>query len=246
MIKAIDLNCDLGEGYDDAAIMPFISSCNIACGGHYGDANTMRTAINLATKNAVAVGAHPGYPDKENFGRVSLSMGWDELSISIEKQLKQFVEICDDLGVRLHHIKPHGALYNDMVRDKDLAEQVLELLKSLFPETIIYGMANSHLIQMTKLLNLNFWEEAFIDRNYSDASTLLGRSQENAVLKDVKRIYSRIDNLMNKRLVDFKGISHFIRPRTLCLHSDTDDAALIAKEVYKHLELNGVNITSDS
>jgi len=128
-IKTIDLNCDLGEGYDDEKIMPFISSCNIACGGHAGDKDSVYKTVLLAKKNNLAIGAHPSYPDKLNFGRVSMDLTTDVLVEAVRQQIQLVIESCAALKAELHHIKPHGALYNDMAQNEDLAKVVLAAVK---------------------------------------------------------------------------------------------------------------------
>ncbi len=242
MIKRIDLNCDLGEGYDDTAIMPYISSCSIACGGHYGNSSTMREAIIRARDNGLSVGAHPSYPDKENFGRRSLDISSEELSASISKQLNLFTKICDEEGVPLHHVKPHGALYNDIARNMDLSSIIIQVIADACPSAIIYGAANSHLDDLCQSMDIEIWEEVFVDRRYENRNTLVSRQQPDAVITDEEAIIDQLERLINNEVKDIHDNKHEIAGRTICLHSDTKGAERIAKIVHQYLVKNGVEI----
>lgn len=243
MIDRVDLNCDLGEGYNDIAIMPYISSCNIACGGHYGDERTMREAIVRARTNGLSIGAHPSYPDKKNFGRVSLKLSSEELSASIIAQLNVFKKICSEEGVKLHHVKPHGALYNDITKDTELAKTVFSVIATSCPDTIIYGAANSELVDLGRSMNIQIWEEAFIDRRYENKKTLVNRQEAEALITNEKSVLLQLDQILNNSIEDTNSERHQITSRTICLHSDTKGATGIAKLVNEYLIKNGVEIS---
>ncbi len=246
MIKKIDLNCDLGEGYDDAAIMPYISSCNIACGGHYGNTITIEKAIALAKINGVAIGAHPSYPDKENFGRKSMAIPISNLIPILADQISKVDSLCKAVGTNLHHIKPHGALYNDMAKDRALALAILKFCKKMYPDIIIYGMANSVVIDICKNLNLTVWPEVFADRNYDNHNTLSPRANQAAITQDPQNTKNKIDQFLNYKLIDIQAKQHYVQPKTICLHSDTDFAVQLAVTIHTHLIENDIQITTDS
>ena len=245
MIKKIDLNCDLGEGYDDAAIMPYISSCNIACGGHYGNTITIEKAIALANDNGISIGAHPSYPDKENFGRKSMAMPIADLIPILAEQISKVDSLCKAAGTNLHHIKPHGALYNDIAKDRGLAIAVLQFCKEMYPDTIIYGMANSVVIDICKNLDLTVWPEAFADRNYDNHNTLSPRANQAAIIQKPQHIKNKLDQLLNYKLIDIQAKEHHVQPKTICLHSDTESAVELAEIIHTHLTENDIQITTD-
>ncbi|MFN2260943.1 MAG: LamB/YcsF family protein, partial [Psychroflexus sp.] len=146
-MDSIDLNCDLAEGGDfDAQIMPLISSCNIACGGHFGDFESVLKAVQLAKESNTKIGAHPSYPDFENFGRKSIKMPLTELKSNLHKQINLVQKACDKVGVELHHIKPHGALYNDLKINKNIAEIVFEVAKEREKKLVVFSSPNSEIL----------------------------------------------------------------------------------------------------
>lgn len=244
-ISKIDLNCDLGEGYDDLAIMSYISSCNIACGGHAGDKNTVEQTISLALNSGVAIGVHPSFSDKKNFGRIHMNISLHSLLSSIEEQFMLVKNGCQKLGASLHHFKAHGALYNDMTKDLALSIAVLEKIKSLQPSILIYGMAHSKSEQAAQQLKLNFVREVFADRRYSSKTLLQDRRENGAVITDTNNILQQVDGFLTSSLIDIHNNKHEINAETICLHSDTPSSVDHAKAIYAHLKSKNVTISAD-
>ena len=173
-MKTIDINCDLGEGIgNDELIMPYISSANIACGYHAGNENTMKQTVELCKKYNVAVGAHPSYPDRENFGRTDMLLHPGEIYEMIVKQINSLEKIAEENDVPVHHVKPHGALYNMAARDKMLAPFVALAILDTNSKYILYGLSGSYLIKEGKNLGLKTASEVFADRTYKDDGSLI-------------------------------------------------------------------------
>ena len=229
-MPAIDLNADLGEGDPhDAELLTIVSSCNIACGGHAGDDASMRATIASAISNSVAIGAHPSYPDREGFGRRSNFLAGDELRVSLLAQINKLASIANELGAALVHIKPHGALYNDAVNDRDLADLVAGCVATAAPGTAFVGLPDSEMQRAANRHSLNFVAEGFIDRAYQDDGQLVPRSEPGAVHKSLELILPQAVSLVGK--VD-----------TLCIHGDTPGAVTAATAVRDALESQGVEI----
>ncbi len=243
-MKKLFLNCDLGEGMkNDAAIMPYLSSCNIACGGHYGDKNSIEQAIRLALKYKVAVGAHPSFEDKENFGRKLLD--WDRYRFreSVTKQLHLFTTTAASCGVSMNHIKMHGALYHAVAQDDQYAHWCIELLQELYPKTLIYGPPNSLLQSLCVAYKQPFFIEAFADRAYLPGATLASRQQEGAVLHQVDAVVDQISSLVHKSRVTALGGRYIkIKPQTICLHGDNKPIIARFNEVIEGLFEQGIRI----
>ncbi len=251
MKKSIDLNCDLGEWKTkegiklDKAIMPLISSCNIACGGHIGDEYSMKKTIELAHSHGVAIGAHPAYPDKKNFGRVVLEMDSEELEESIRNQLVTFWQLVKESGASLHHIKPHGALYNRAAKDLHTAKAVLKAIKSLLPEKKIYLPAGSVSAKLAKDLGLNVVYEVFADRVYEDDLSLRSRSYPDALLRNKEDVISQLRHFIeSEQVYTHSGNLKSIKAETICLHSDTPGAIELAKIINSFLINHGVTISA--
>lgn len=242
-MRRVDLNCDLGEGYNDEAIMPFISSCNIACGGHAGDRDTVAKTINLAIKHKVAIGAHPSYPDKENFGRKTTSLPHDVLLDEVCEQIKLVLSICTQKATPLHHIKPHGAMYNDIAKDEALAMAFIKRMQLEFPSTPIYLLANSSAAKLALDLNIKIYQEVFADRVYKDHNTLQSRSIDGAVLTKSYQVLNQLDNFTEGKVIDINNKDHEISADTICLHSDTANAVNLAQEIYNHLKSKQIAIS---
>ena len=170
----IDINCDVGEGIaSEHLLMPYISSCNIACGGHFGDVNSIDKTIKLAIKNNVKIGAHPSFPDKENFGRKLIQISDEEFTNSIQKQLNLFLDSLSLFGKKLHHIKPHGALYNAIAIDEKLANLFIDVTRNYLKDAFLYVPYNSVIERIALKNNINIKYEAFADRNYNNDLTLV-------------------------------------------------------------------------
>jgi len=241
MVKRIDINADLGEGSpNDAQLMPLISSCSIACGGHFGNEITMRTAVQLAKKHKVKIGAHPSYPDVKNFGRKVLPMPKSLLSEAVRQQLVRFISICESEEIQVHHIKLHGALYNYAVIDAPTAEAVLKGIMATKIRPKLYVPYGSVLAKKAKpLLPLEY--EAFIDRKYNDDLSLLSRTEKDAVIESPEDAWAQLSLMLDDQIVETKQKSNIaIKASTFCIHSDTSNAIKIL--AYIRLKLKQLNI----
>jgi len=227
---SIDLNADLGEGDPhDLELLRIVSSCNIACGGHAGDAETMRATVLSALENDVSIGAHPSYPDREGFGRRSAYMAGEELLVSLTMQINALNSIVTASGAVLTHVKPHGALYNDAVNDRELADLIASAISATVPDAAFVGLPESELQKAAVDHGLVFVAEGFIDRAYQDDGQLVPRSQPGAVHESLELVLPQAGSLVGK--VD-----------TLCIHGDTPGAADTAAAVRQELEKQGVEI----
>jgi len=227
---AIDLNADLGEGDAcDAELLKIVSSCNVACGGHAGDAETMRKTVLSAMENDVSIGAHPSYPDREGFGRRSGYLAGEELLTSLTTQILALNSIVTEFGATLTHVKPHGALYNDAVNDRELADVIASAISAAAPGAAFVGLPNSELQNAAAEFDLVFVGEGFIDRAYQNDGQLVPRSEPGAVHKSLDLVIPQAVSLVGK--VD-----------TLCIHGDTPGAAEAAAALRQELEKKGVEI----
>ena len=243
-MACIDLNADLGEGaVFDAELMQIVSSANIACGAHAGDAESMAMTVRDAISNGVAVGAHPGYPDREGFGRESGFMSGDALYESLTEQVTALADIAAELGARLAHIKPHGALYNDAVRNRDLADIIARVIAEAPGEPAFMGMARTELERAADQHGLTFIAEAFVDRAYEPDGTLVSRKEPGAVHNDPAVVTTQAVRLAKDGEATARnGEIVKVRADTLCIHGDTPGAAEIARAVRDVLESHGVDI----
>ena len=251
MTKAIDLNCDLGEwrssegSTTDARIMPFISSCNIACGGHIGDEYTMKKTVELALQHEVKIGAHPSYPDTVNFGRFEMHILPSRLFESISNQIFRLQSIAHEMGTELHHIKPHGALYNVAARDETTAEVIVNTVGYLFPGIPVFAPFSSKLAEIAPEFNIRIIAEVFADRAYEDDLSLLSRSLEGAVLHQTDEVLEHVRSMvMDGEVCTLSGARIPIKAETMCLHSDTEGSIQLAQEIHQFLTANNVTITS--
>lgn len=244
----IDLNADLGEGDPhDEALLQVVSSCNVACGGHAGDAESMALTIRSAIANGVAVGAHPAYPDREGFGRNCDFMGGDALYESLTEQVTALADIAAQLGARLAHIKPHGALYNDAVHSQDLADIIARVAAEAPGEPAFVGMANTELEFAARRHGLDFFAEAFVDRAYEPDGTLVSRKEPGAVHEDLSVATTQAVRLAEDNEVTARnGETINVSADTLCIHGDTPGAAEKARAVRDVLKSHGVEIRAFS
>ncbi len=247
-MATIDLNADLGEGDPhDEALLKIVSSANIACGGHAGDAETMAQTIRSAIANGVAVGAHPGYPDRDGFGRESGFMEGDALYESLTEQVTALADTAAQMGARLAHVKPHGALYNDAVRDRALADIIARVTAEAPGEPAFMGMANTELEFAAKRHGLTFVAEAFVDRAYEPDGTLVSRKEPGAVHEDMAVATTQAVRLAEDgRTTARNGDEVSVRADTLCIHGDTPGAAEKARAVRDVLESHGVEIRAQT
>ena len=247
-MTSIDLNADLGEGdpYDEE-LLQIVSSANIACGGHAGDDESMAQTIRSAIENGVAVGAHPGYPDRDGFGRQSGFMRGDELYDSLTVQVTALSDTAAQMGARIAHIKPHGALYNDAVGDRELADLIARVTAETPGEPAFVGMANSELEFAADRHGLRFVAEAFVDRAYEADGTLVSRKEPGAVHEDLAVATTQAVRLAEDGQVTARnGDEVSVRADTLCIHSDTPGAAEKARAVRDVLESHGVEIRAQT
>ena len=244
----IDLNADLGEGdpYDEE-LLQVVSSCNVACGGHAGDAESMALTVRSSIANGVAVGAHPGYPDRDGFGRKSGFMEGDALYESLTEQVTALADVAAQLGARLVHVKPHGALYNDAVGDRALADIIARVAAEAPGEPAFVGMAATELEFAAQRHGLDFIAEAFVDRAYQPDGTLVPRSEPGAVHEDLNVATTQAVRLAEDGETTARnGDTVKVRADTLCIHGDTPGAAEKARAVRDVLESHGVEIRAHS
>lgn len=243
---SVDLNCDLGEGCaNDAELMKYISSANIACGAHAGDRATMEETARLAIENNVTIGAHPGYRDKEDFGRVALKMSATEIFDLVTEQIAAMREICTALGVSMRHVKPHGALYNQAAKDSEIAAAIADAVRSLDDGLILYGLSGSLSIVEAKKAGLKTASEVFADRAYMPDGSLVPRSQAGAVLESTSRSISQVLQMVDRGEVTAIDSSVVpLRSETICIHGDGDHAVEFAKAIRQTLTEHGIEIRS--
>ena len=249
MSRHIDLNCDMGEGETEASaaldreLMQFISSCSIACGGHAGSEHSMRQTAASALNAGLRIGAHPSYPDRENFGRQSMSISESALSAAITEQTAALKAIVTELGGELSFVKPHGALYNDMARDAELTSLVVRTIKAFDPTLKIMGLAGSHCSAICEDLAMPFLGEAFADRRYADDGQLSPRSQDGAVITEPETAVEQIMSIVEQaRVESINGKWLPLQAQSICVHSDTPGALDHLTLIGNHLIARGINI----
>jgi len=232
-----DLNCDMGEGIgNDEAIMPFITSVNIACGYHAGDENTVRTTIELAKQHKVNIGAHPSFFDRENFGRTEIKTSAEEVYHLITEQLFLFKKIADAADAVIHHVKPHGALYNMAARDATLAKAITQAVQDFDESLVLFGLSGSVSISEAKVLGLKTMSEVFADRTYQDNGSLTPRSQPNALIEDEEQSVQQVLQMVKEKTVrTVSGKTVFITAETICIHGDGKNAVAFAQKIYNTL-----------
>ena len=241
--KSIHINCDLGEGgsYDEA-LMALISACNIACGGHAGNLESMRHTVDLAMKHDVEIGAHPSYPDRENFGRRSITMDSEALQLSIEGQILGLKQIIEAEGGKLTHVKPHGALYNDAAMNEEIAAIVLKSLDFLEDDIILYVPVNSVLEEMA-MGRYEVKKEAFADRNYHSDYSLVSRSENHAVISQKKAVFNHLFSMVKYHKIRTISDDEIqVKADTFCLHSDTESSVEILKFLHHEFAEKGFRI----
>jgi UPF0271 protein len=245
-MERIDLNCDLGEGCgSDAELMPLITSANVACGGHAGDEGTMRRTVRLAIEQEVAIGAHPGYEDRENFGRLPQSLTFTELRSVLLRQLDAFGAIVVKAGGRLSHVKPHGALYNQSADDAEIAGQIASVVAEWDSGVVLVGLSGSHSIAEARRAGLQVAREAFGDRGYTARGRLVPRSAAAALITDTSAAASQVlDIVRYGRVRSDEGTMVKVEAETICLHGDGATAVEMAAAIRASLEQGGISIRS--
>ena len=245
----IDLNGDVGEGTRigavdaDPGLMPHLTSANIACGFHAGDAATMRATVALALEHGVAIGAHPGFPDPQGFGRRELHFSPADVEDFVFYQIGQLSAIAATVGVRLQHVKPHGALFNMAARDAELADAVARAAAVIDRELILFGLPGSELVAAGRRSGLRTAAEGFADRAYNADGTLVARSQPGAVIRDASVVIPRVVRMARERMVEAaNGTSIPLEVETICVHGDTPGAADLASQIREALRAAGVEV----
>jgi UPF0271 protein len=281
-VLKVDLNCDMGEGMDtDAAMFPFISSANIACGGHAGDAGTMRQTVALALQHGVAIGAHPSYPDRAGFGRtdiLEISTGQrdghprkreghpekesshsgngdghpgrgsgllrlEDLADILTSQLEQLQKITAETGARLHHVKPHGALYNRAAKDAAVSGIICRVIKSFDPSLLLYGLSGSEMQRQATAFGLVFVSEVFADRTYQPDGSLTPRTAPDALIDRPETMVRQVLMMVREGKVRTGGgIDVPIAADTICLHGDGDHAVEFAARIRHELDQHGIAV----
>ena len=248
-MKPIDLNCDMGELPEALAdgsqetLMKYVSSANIACGGHAGNADTMRVTVEQALRHKVAVGAHPGYEDRANFGRVELRLSFEEIAASVYQQILALEEIATKLGTRFGHVKAHGALYNQAARDRQVARAIVEGVRRWRGDVILVGLAGSVMLEEFHVAGFAVAAEAFADRRYEPDGSLRSRKFEDALLRDPEQAAEQALRIVQQgSVIAAEGSVVPVQAQTLCIHGDTPGAAAIAAVVHRRLEAAGIKI----
>ena len=229
----IALNADVGEGMaNDSKLMPFLTYVNIACGGHAGNETTIRRTIKLAKKHQVKIGAHPSYPDVENFGRKSMQFPKEELSDILKSQVESFLAEAEKEQLKMHHIKLHGALYNDIFSNQNDTQWIIDWAITNYPEAKLFTPVA---VQNFKLKNTtNIIYEAFADRNYNTNLSLVSRNRENAVLQTTTKVLDHVNFIINeKKIFTICGTEISAHAETLCLHGDHPKVLEFAKAIEK-------------
>lgn len=242
--KAIDINVDVGEGIgNEAQIMAYISSCNIACGGHAGDLETMHTVVKLAKQHGVKIGAHPAFPDQANFGRLVMNLSHNQLFATVTQQIQTLQEVLDKENATLHHIKPHGALYNVAAVNMKVAHVIIEVMKSLVIPIKLYVPYKSVIANLAIKNNVAIIYEAFADRNYNTDLTLVARQEHKALITDVNVMFDHVYTMILKQKVKtIAGCEIDIIAQTFCIHGDSPNAINLIKSLKEKLEFKGVKI----
>jgi len=249
MAKVVDLNCDMGESFgnykigQDDEVIKYITSSNIACGFHAGDPNVMRYTVKLAKKNNVSIGAHPGFPDLQGFGRRKMDISPEEIKNLITYQIGALQAIAKTEGMSLQHVKPHGALYNIIENDKKLGQAVAEAVFKIDKNLILVGLANSEIIDIALKLGLKVAREGFADRVYNSDGTLVKRSIPGSVISDPDLIAQRVVKMINQQKVEtIDGKTINLQIDTICLHGDNKNALNVIKAIRKILAEEKIKI----
>ncbi len=246
-MQKIHINCDLGEGGEhDSELMPLISACNIACGGHAGNLETMHHTVDLAMEHGVEIGAHPSYPDKEDFGRISLKMDPKELKRSLVAQILSLKQITEAEGAKLVHVKPHGALYNDAQKEEKIAAVILDALREFDDPLVLYAPENSVISRLAEG-EFKVVYEAFADRNYNPDHSLVSRLKSNALITQKEAVFEHLFSMFSDRKITcINGEKISSKATTFCLHSDTPNSVEILEYIHSIFREKGIQIMNAS
>jgi 5-oxoprolinase (ATP-hydrolysing) subunit A len=248
-MKRMDLNCDMGELSEaiangtQEALMPSFTSVNIACGGHAGDERTMQTTIEQALRWKLAIGAHPGYPDKANFGRLELNLSPQAIADFVFEQVRTLVDVAARCGAEVKHVKPHGALYNQAVHNRELAEAVAKGVARWARDVVLVGLAGSPMLDVFREAGFPVAAEAFADRRYQPDGTLRSRKHEDALIRDPTEAARQALSIAERgTVVACDGTAIAANAQTLCIHGDTSGAPQIAATVAQTLRQAGIEL----
>ena len=248
-VKSIDMNADIGEytGTSGAAlddsILDLVSSASIACGSHAGDLEVMQRTVDAAAKRGVTIGAHPSYPDRENFGRREMEISAEELTEQVVSQIESLIGCCAKARAELRYVKPHGALYNVAARDADVARVVAAAVRKVDPSLVLLGLAGSTMIYEAERAGLAVASEAFADRAYLANGTLLSRERAGAVLHDDRLVAKRALTIARDHYVwTVDGVRFEVKADSLCIHGDNPAALALVKATRRALEADGFSI----
>jgi UPF0271 protein len=236
----------MGEGLNnDAFLMPYISSANIACGYHAGDEAIMKRTIELALFHSVAIGAHPGFADKANFGRTDIQLSAEEIYDLVTDQIHLLQKTAASFGAIVHHVKPHGALYNMSAKDPSLANTIAKAVYDTDPQLIVFGLSGSNSIAEANKLGLKTASEVFADRTYQNDGSLTPRNQPGALIESDEKCVQQVLQMIEQKMVtSINGISVPIKAETICIHGDGQHAISFAAYIYKTLQQKNIGIKS--
>lgn len=241
-MNRIDLNVDLAEGCaNDETLLKLVSSANVCCGLHAGDYNEMRKAIIWAKQNNVRIGAHPSFPDRENFGRTNMSLPDDEMKACLLYQLGAVKALCDDQGVELSYVKPHGALYNMAAKDPHLAKLIVETIKGFDPKLKLMGLSGSLMLTVAEELGLSTISEVFADRHYLADGSLVPRTRPDAMVESDDEAIAQVLQMIQQGTVPtVDGGDVAIKAESVCLHGDGEHAVEFAERILEKLRDKGI------
>ena len=234
----------MGEGCgNDAELMDYVSSVNVACGFHAGDPATMRETVEIAVRKGVAIGAHPSFPDREEFGRRAMNLPLDDVHRIVVEQITALRDICETAGVRMRHVKPHGALYNQAAGDTELANTIARAVRSVDRDLILYGLAGSALISEAENCGIRSASEVFADRTYQPDGSLTPRSDPNALIEETDAAVAQVLQMVESNTVTaIDGTVIPISAETICIHGDGENALEFARMIHNKLVENGITV----
>lgn len=246
----VDINCDMGESYgrfligNDQALLPYISSCNIACGFHGGDPYHIEQTIQAALRHNVRIGAHPSYPDLAGFGRRPMTIPTTELKAIIKYQVAALKGMVESQGGHLHYVKPHGALYNEMVKNSQEAKVVIEAILSIDASLALMGLAESPLVVLAAKMGIDFIPEAFIDRRYQHKTQLVSRKLPQAVIQDEQSATQQFLQMLQEQKVQTEHGYQTLHAQSFCIHGDNPNAVAILKALHQSMETHQIRLVS--
>jgi UPF0271 protein len=252
MLRRLDLNSDMGERESaeglalDAALMPLITSVNIACGGHAGSIDLMRRTASVAHQHHVAIGAHPGFPDRGAFGREERPIAADRIRALVSEQVVTCGRVLETEGFRLQHVKPHGALYNMAARDERVADAIVTAVREVNSSLFLYALADSVLARMGEAAGLVVVHEGFADRAYGADGRLVPRGEAGAIIEQEDAVREQLRQLINETVTTIERTRIPMSIHSLCLHSDTPEALALARMIRAELARNGINVLAAS